>query len=103
MATLLLTRTEVAALVEQGTLLPALRAAFIAHSAGGLARAQRVRSALPGPGSATVLFPRHGAGVPAYTRSHAKFPRSGSPRSAAFSACTARSAATCWPSWTRPT
>src|SRR5262249_36875545 len=39
-------------------------------------RARRVRSTLPGPGTATVLFPGVAPGIPAYTvKVHAKFPR----------------------------
>jgi ornithine cyclodeaminase len=56
-------------------LVPALRAAFVAYSSEPSARALRVRAALPGPGSATVLFPGVAAGMPAYTvKVHAKFP-----------------------------
>jgi ornithine cyclodeaminase/alanine dehydrogenase-like protein (mu-crystallin family) len=74
MPTLLLTRGEVDALLDPAALLPDMRAAFRAYSAGG-ARAERVRAALPGPGSATVLFPGTAPGVPAYTvKVHAKFP-----------------------------
>src|SRR5262249_51205431 len=56
-------------------LLPLLRDAFVAYSVAGGVRAQRVRSGLPGPGTATVLFPGVVPGVPAYTvKVHAKFP-----------------------------
>src|SRR5262247_366499 len=75
MATLLLTRSEVEAVLTPSSLLPLLREAFVAYSSAGGVRAQRVRSALPGPGTATVLFPGVAPGVPAYTvKVHAKFP-----------------------------
>jgi ornithine cyclodeaminase len=56
-STLLLTRSEVEALLDPVALAPALREAFRAYSAPGAARAERVRAGLPGPGTATVLFP----------------------------------------------
>jgi ornithine cyclodeaminase len=75
MTTLLLTRSEVAALLDPIALVPALRSAFIAYSTAPAVRALRVRAALPGPGSATVLFPGVVAGMRAYTvKVHAKFP-----------------------------
>ena len=55
--TLVLTRSEVEAVLDPAALIPALRAAFVAYSSRPDSRAHRVRSALPGPGSATVLFP----------------------------------------------
>jgi ornithine cyclodeaminase len=74
--TLLLTRSDVAALLDPTALVPALRRAFIAYSADRNARARRVRSPLLGPGTATVLFPGVAPDVPAYTvKVHAKFPR----------------------------
>ena len=73
--TLLLTRSEVEALLDPAVLAPALRDAFRAYSAAGAVRAERVRAALPGPGTATVLFPGVVAGIPAYSvKVHAKFP-----------------------------
>jgi ornithine cyclodeaminase/alanine dehydrogenase-like protein (mu-crystallin family) len=73
--TLLLTRSEVEALLDPAALLPDLRTAFQAYSAAAGPRAQRVRSALPGPGTAAVLFPGTVPGIPAYTvKVHAKFP-----------------------------
>jgi len=73
--TLLLTRSDVESLLSPAALVPALRAAFAAYSARPDSRARRVRAALPGPGSATVLFPGTSPGVPAYTvKVHAKFP-----------------------------
>ncbi|HVH25312.1 MAG TPA: ornithine cyclodeaminase family protein [Vicinamibacterales bacterium] len=75
MGTLLLTKSEVEKLLEPAELLPALRRAFVAYSANPNERARRVRSRLPGPGTATVLFPGVTPGVPAYTvKVHAKFP-----------------------------
>jgi ornithine cyclodeaminase len=76
MPTLLLTRSEVAAVLDPVALVPALRRAFVAYSADRDARARRVRATLPGPGTATVLFPGVAPDVPAYTvKVHAKFPR----------------------------
>ena len=75
MPTLLLRRSQVRALLDPAELLPRLREGFIAHSRGSVARAQRVRSDLPGPGTATVLFPGSVPGSPIYTvKVHAKFP-----------------------------
>ncbi|HZR81674.1 MAG TPA: ornithine cyclodeaminase family protein [Candidatus Binatia bacterium] len=74
--TLLLARSDVEFLLDPAALVPALRAAFVAYSTGDGAKALRVRSPLPGPGTATVLFPGVAPGVPAYTvKVHAKFPR----------------------------
>lgn len=75
MATLLLTRYEVEQSLDVGRLAAALRTAFQAYSTDPALRAQRARTALPGPGTATVLFPGLAPGVPAYTvKVHAKFP-----------------------------
>jgi ornithine cyclodeaminase len=75
MPTLLLTRSEVAALLDPATLASDLRAAFRAYSSDPTLRAQRAWCALPGPGSATVLFAGLAPGVPAYTvKVNAKFP-----------------------------
>ena len=75
MTTLLLTRSEVERALDVPALAGALRAAFAAYSTDDGARALRVRASLPGPGTATVLFPGVVAGVPAYTvKVHAKFP-----------------------------
>jgi len=75
MQTLILTRSDIGRLLEPAALAPALRDAFVAYSAPGGARAERVRAALPGPGTATVLFPGVVAGIPAYSvKVHAKFP-----------------------------
>ncbi len=75
MPTLLLTRSDVERLLDPAALAPALRDAFRAYSAPGSTRAERARAALPGPGTATVLFPGVVPGVPAYSvKVHAKFP-----------------------------
>ncbi len=74
-STLLLTRSETEVLLEPGALLADLRAAFRGYSLDRGIRAQRVRSGLLGPGTATVLFPGTATGIPAYTvKVHAKFP-----------------------------
>src|SRR5262245_24735760 len=74
-STLLLTRSEVESLLDPASCLPLLRAAFVDYSASHGQRARRVRADLPGPGSATVLFPGTAPGIPAYTvKVHAKFP-----------------------------
>ena len=57
MSTLLLTRSEIETLLDPITLLAGLRRAFVAYSTDSAGRAHRVRSQLPGPGTATVLFP----------------------------------------------
>src|SRR6185503_20864309 len=75
MQTLLLTRSQVQTLLDPAALVEPLRAGFVAYSAKPDGRARRVRSTLPGPGTATVLFPGTAPGVPAYTvKVHAKFP-----------------------------
>ena len=75
MSTLLFTRSQIQTLLNPASLVDSLRAGFAAYSATSAHRAQRVRSALPGPGTATVLFPGTAPGVPAYTvKVHAKFP-----------------------------
>lgn len=75
MATLLVTRSEVQQLLDSAALVEPLRAGFVDYSRRNEGRARRVRSSLPGPGTATVLFPGTAPGVPAYTvKVHAKFP-----------------------------
>lgn len=81
MPTLVLTRSEVARLLEPLPLLDAIRQGFIAASGADIAP-QRPRSSLPhsdisGGTSATVLFPGLLPDIPAYTvKVHAKFPDS---------------------------
>lgn len=77
MPALLLTRSEVASLLDPAALASELHRAFVAYSAerSPAGRARRVRASLRGPGSATVLFPGTLPGIPAYTvKVHAKFP-----------------------------
>jgi ornithine cyclodeaminase/alanine dehydrogenase-like protein (mu-crystallin family) len=75
MSTLLLTRSDVEQLLDSEALVEQLRAGFIAYSASASDRALRVRAALEGAGTATVLFPGSVPGLPAYTvKVHAKFP-----------------------------
>ena len=75
MSTLLLTRSDVAALLEPFPLLDSIRHGFVAAS-GAAYPPQRGRSSLPQNGtSATVLFPGLLPNIPAYTvKVHAKFP-----------------------------
>jgi ornithine cyclodeaminase/alanine dehydrogenase-like protein (mu-crystallin family) len=80
MSTLLLTRSDVEALLSPLPLLAVIRDGFVA-AAGATIAPQRARSALPGGGaSATVLFPGlllgvNLTGIPAYSvKVHAKFP-----------------------------
>jgi alanine dehydrogenase len=71
--TLLLNRTDLKELLDPGRCLDALRTGFRAPAAG--VRAQRIRTDLPGPGTATALIPGLLDGVPAYTvKVNAKFP-----------------------------
>ena len=71
--TLLLSRTELEALLDADACLDALRAGFLAPPRGVLPR--RTRTALPGSGTATALLPGLIDGVPAYTvKVNAKFP-----------------------------
>lgn len=75
MPTLVLTRSEVARLLEPLPLLDAVRRGFVAAS-GAKITPQRGRSSLPhADASATVLFPGLLPDIPAYTvKVHAKFP-----------------------------
>ena len=71
--TLLLSRSDLARVLDIGECLDALRQGFLAAPAG--IEAQRVRTDLPGPGTATALIPGLAEGIPAYTvKVNAKFP-----------------------------
>jgi ornithine cyclodeaminase len=77
--TLILTRPEIAALVEPRAMLAELRAAFVAAALERPLPGLRVPAALPRPApesaSAMVLLPGAVAGLPAYTvKVHAKVP-----------------------------
>lgn len=75
MRTLLITRGQVEALLDPLTINAPLREAFTHYSKEKEFRGLRVRSDLPSSGTATVLFPGLGAGIPAYTvKVHSKFP-----------------------------
>jgi ornithine cyclodeaminase len=93
MDTLLLTRSELRALLEPPELLDALREAFAAYSLGRSVNAMRVPVPLPvgavPPGaSGMLLAPGIVPGVPAYSvKVHAKFPGA-TPRSKGCSCCT---------------
>ncbi len=82
MDTLLLTRSEVAQLLEPQRLLAALREAFAAYSTGRSVDAMRIPMALPAGevpvgASGMLLAPGLGPGIPAYSvKVHAKFPGS---------------------------
>lgn len=71
--TLLLSRSDLAALLDVASCLGALREGFLAVPPG--IDPQRVRTGLPGPGTATALIPGLVDGIPAYTvKVNAKFP-----------------------------
>lgn len=80
MDTLVLTRSEVADLLEPKSLLGALRDAFIAYSTGRTVEAMRIPLVLPDSGAAAgasgmLLAPGLVPGIPAYSvKVHAKFP-----------------------------
>lgn len=76
MKTLLLTRTEVQALLEPIKLYPELKAAFASYSLCRQIPTQRAYSVLPQKdASVMVLFPGLTSNIPAYTvKDHAKFP-----------------------------
>jgi ornithine cyclodeaminase/alanine dehydrogenase-like protein (mu-crystallin family) len=78
MSTLLLTRSDIVALLDVPALLPALKEGFIQYSQRTL-HAQRGRSTLPKEGtSATLLYPGLMPNIPAYSvKVHAKFPGHG--------------------------
>ena len=73
--TLLLSWSDLSRLLDVTSCLEALRDGFTAVPPG--IDAQRVSTALPGPGSATALIPGLVEGIPAYTvKVNAKFPAS---------------------------
>jgi alanine dehydrogenase len=73
--TLLLSRMDLERVLDTGACLEALRRGFLAAPPG--IAAQRIRTDLPGPGTATVLLPGLAPGVRAYTvKVNAKFPGS---------------------------
>lgn len=75
MSTLVLNRSEVAALLEPLTLLESLRQGFILAQDAPILP-QRARSDLPGGNSTTALFPGLLPGVPAYSvKVQAKYPQ----------------------------
>src|ERR1700756_2021349 len=80
--TLILSRSEVAALLDPHIVLTALREAFIAYSTSRTIDAMRIPLALPPPGSGAassgmLLAPGLVPGIPAYSvKVHAKFPSS---------------------------
>ncbi|MCX4711898.1 ornithine cyclodeaminase family protein [Streptomyces fimicarius] len=71
--TLLLTRSQITGLLDPDTVMAGLRAGFTAPAPD--VRPLRIRTDLPGPGTATALLPGVIDGVPAYTvKVNAKFP-----------------------------
>lgn len=73
--TLLLSRTEVQRLLDPMSVMAGLRTAFQEYSLERAIRAQRVRAALPAPGSAHVLVPGLVRSIPAYSvKVNAKYP-----------------------------
>ncbi|RJL31958.1 ornithine cyclodeaminase family protein [Bailinhaonella thermotolerans] len=73
--TLLLGRAELERLLDLESCMEALERGFLAEPAE--IEAQRVRTDLPGPGTATALIPGLVPGIPAYTvKVNAKFPGS---------------------------
>lgn len=71
--TLLLTRSRITDLLDPDTVLAGLRAGFTAPAPK--TRPLRIRTDLPGPGTATALLPGAIDGIPAYTvKVNAKFP-----------------------------
>ncbi|MCI4043732.1 MULTISPECIES: ornithine cyclodeaminase family protein [unclassified Streptomyces] len=71
--TLLLTRSQITDLLDPDTVMAGLRAGFTAPSPD--VRPLRIRTDLPGPGTATALLPGVIDGIPAYTvKVNAKFP-----------------------------
>lgn len=80
MSTLVLTRTEIEAVLQPMVLLENLRPAFAAYSAGSTNRSARLPLPLPSPpspsgASAMIIAPGWLPDIPAYTvKVHAKFP-----------------------------
>jgi alanine dehydrogenase len=73
--TLLLSRSDLEQVLDVGNCLQVLRQGFM--TAPAVVAPQRIRTDLPGPGTATVLLPGLVAGIPAYSvKVNAKFPRS---------------------------
>jgi alanine dehydrogenase len=73
--TLLLSRSDLERLLDISACMEALRQGFLAAPSG--ITAQRVRTDLPGPGTATALIPGLADGVPAYSvKVNSKFPQS---------------------------
>ncbi|TCC54413.1 ornithine cyclodeaminase family protein [Kribbella pittospori] len=71
--TVLLSRSDLISLLDVDTCIQGLRNGFL--EAPAVVDAQRVRSGLPGPGTATVLIPGLVTNIPAYTvKTNAKFP-----------------------------
>jgi ornithine cyclodeaminase len=72
--TLLLSRCDLERLLDVDTCLSALEQGFMTGPA--VIASQRIRTDLPGAGTATVLIPGLARGIPAYTvKVNAKFPR----------------------------
>ena len=75
METLLISRSQAMELLNIEALVPVLRDAFVQYSRDSSIRPLRIRTDLPGPGTATVLFPGLITGVPVYSvKVHAKYP-----------------------------
>ncbi|MGB5706288.1 MAG: ornithine cyclodeaminase family protein [Arenicellales bacterium] len=74
MSTQLFNRSDVARLVDPGTLFASMQSAFIDYSTNREIPARRFFSNLPGPGEAMVLMPGLAREIPAYTvKVNAKF------------------------------
>jgi ornithine cyclodeaminase len=72
--TLILSRSDLERLLDMNACLQALKQGFIAKSPP--IGPQRIRTDLPGPGTATALIPGLVDGIPAYTvKVNAKFPQ----------------------------
>lgn len=74
MSTQLFNRSDVARLVDPGTLFASMQSAFIEYSTSREIPARRFFTNLPGPGEAMVLMPGLAREIPAYTvKVNAKF------------------------------